>query len=476
MTGLPDNSQAEPTPQSQTESSRQQGGAGSGTPPPVKTAVGFEGRPSSQEPKIERVFGIDFGEETTRIAVLRNGRPFLTMAGIFSSEMQIEAADGHENACSQVSMGFRSKLLKPKYLFPDAEAAVCSFFKNVHRCIANAANSAHPKAVLTVPAYYSSHQRVRLKRCAESCGLQIIGLINDYAAVVLSFVAGRPNRSGTILVLSIGADAVSTAVVKVQGDLIETVCSRSKSGNGGAHIADSVANAMLQKFDSGSKLSDLPLDQFLVWRARAQDLLFKHAAGHEQIMIGDDVNQSIIRMSRNELLDILSAGFESALGLANQVVEDAGINRTQFDFVLIVGGIVGNSVVAKYLAQSFPRLHRMILNADMAAAFGAALRAGVLEKQIEEPLIWDVLAQPVYKIIGASRQIIIPSGTSIPVTVQTAMTSVESHIGQEIDNEMSVVPTENVVSGTRLDKPTTIEVSVTADGIIEVAALAEGTV
>jgi molecular chaperone DnaK (HSP70) len=442
----------------------------------VKTAVGFEGRPSSREPKIERVFGIDFGEETTRIAVLRNGKPHFATSGIFPSEVNVEPTEWLDDANTPVLMGLRSKLLKPEYLFPHAEAAVCSFFKKVHRCINNAANSAHPKAVLTVPAYYSSHQRVRLKRCAESCGLQIIGLINDHAAVVYSFVAGRPNRSGNILVLSIGADAVSTAVVKVQGSLIETVCSRSKTGIGGAHVVDAVADAMLQKFDNGSKFLDLSLDQLLVWRAHVQDVLFKHAAGHEQIMIGDVENRSIIRMPRNELLDILSAGFKSALDLANQVVEDSGINRTQFDFVLIVGGIVGNSVVAKYLAQSFPRLHRKILNADMAASFGAALRAGVLEKQIEEPLIWDLLTHPVYKIIGTSRQIIIPSGISISATVQTTMSSAGSLIGQEVDNEMCVIPTENVVSLTRLDKPVSIELGVTADGIIELTTLAEATI
>ncbi len=459
-------------PKTRTETLRQRGGGSSGLPPTSKTALGLEGSRNPPAGQVLNAFGIDFGEEYSRIASLRNGVPFFVPPGVFQSVIEIELPNQVNDSRRLVISGLRSNLrsqVNSATSNPDVDDLVKTLFGRVRSYINSMANIPRPKVVLTVPAYYCSEERIQVVRCAELAGLEVIGLINDYAAVVHSFVNGRAARSGTILVLSIGAETVSTAVVKVVGALIETVASMSAPGFGGRYVIDYLASHLLHKSESVKSFDELPAEQSEEWRDYAKDLLLNYGQNNESISVLGVDHAYVISVPKPELLDVLAFSLSDAVRLASDVLKESGVSREKLDFVLIVGGIVSNPIVSRHVAQQFPRLHRMILSSDRAPAFGAALRAGVLENHLEEPLLWDVLTQSIYKSGTASKQTIVPVGISLPTTMNISITDPDSEITQQRSGSEDLPSGHlaKISSGCDSSRPVTVELSINRDGILD---------
>jgi molecular chaperone DnaK (HSP70) len=375
--------------------------------------------------QLMNAFGIDFGEAKTRVAGFSGGVPYLMPPGAMDTSITMEVAHLTKGSVEQEVDALRSKLRLQKYTQNDGslgERAASRFFKKVCRGIKGVTPFDRPKAVITVPYYYTLPEREQLRICATAAGFDVLELLNDYAAVLHSFVRGKADRSGKMLVISIGADAVTTAIANVsRTSVIEILAARSASGKGATNLVDTFAEYLQHRFERGSiDLSEESEEQVGHWKTAAEDILYGKAQSNGEIFF---LFEHGIEIRVAEVLDLISDCLKTTITFANEVMKESRVSRDELKFVLLVGGIFKSKFATDFLATAMPKQYRLVLNADKSACYGAALRAAVLQKLIGDPALSDV--KPPEKESGIQEKLKIMNDE------QQSMHNLATQLGQQ---------------------------------------------
>lgn len=86
------------------------------------------------------------------------------------------------------------------------------------------------RAVLSVPSWYSAHQRWALERAAEVAGLEVLALLNHPSAVATAFGSGRGLARKRMLVFDWEGGPCAVSVVEMTGEDVEVVGAGSDEG------------------------------------------------------------------------------------------------------------------------------------------------------------------------------------------------------------------------------------------------------
>jgi molecular chaperone DnaK len=129
---------------------------------------------------------------------------------------------------------------------------------------------------------------------------------------------------------------------------------------------------------------------------------------------------------------------EKTMGPTRQAMKDAGLNPSDVDRILLVGGSTRipavQNAIKKYLGKDPDRT----INPDECVAIGAAIQAGVLVGEVKDVLLLDVtpLSLGIETLGGVSTRLI-EKNTTIPTkksqvfsTAADKQTSVEIHVLQ----------------------------------------------
>lgn len=394
------------------------GGSDSGVPPGTKTALDLGDERRRPRDELADVFGLDFGETTTRLAGLISGLPVMTQPGIFSSSAYVNDEEQHDES-PRLILNLRTKLrqsLSRATVDPDIEEIVKGHFEKIRSDIEYGTGFLTPKVVLTVPAYYCSAEREQLVNCATRAGFRVLGLINDYAAVLHAFVHRRSARRGRMLVVTFGADSTSIAIVSASNTLIETRLAHSFSCHGASYILRRLA-ATIDPSNYNSATCN-PCELSMDWQSLIIEVMHSDA-GHLDLPNLDCQTYSTVE--RAEIAGVIKDALKTTMDAISEMVASLKLLPTELDFILFVGKLFQVDLVRRSLASMFRGCRVMVLNADKAPCFGAVLRGGVLDGQIREPLLWDVLTQPIMVPAPEGERIVVPANVSLPVNTQLAM-------------------------------------------------------
>lgn len=456
-------------PDPQTDPRLNPGGPGSGVPPRIRTAMGLEDARRPPRSRLSDVFGIDFGDETMRLAGLINGMPVLTSPGIFPSIAVLSnfySPDEEEHVVSKI----RSRLREPGSVTIsdttiELKSLVTQYFENIRTDIAARTSYTEPKLVLTVPAYYCSAERLQLVNCANDAGFRVLGLINDYIAPVYSFVFRRNARSGNMLVVQLGAESCSAAIVSVSRGLIETKIARSFSGIGAEHVLQTLCET----------LNPSPMDAHgfsTSWLTAFVSALhtMKNSPTGELPLPAD---HNYIKVQRSDVLNSLTSIFKDILEVIRTMLDSSKLTLEEIPFILLSGKIFQIELVRRSLASGFSGSRMIVLNADKSASFGAAIRAGILDGQIEEPLIWDVLSQPIFVEKSSAEQIVIPANVTLPVNTKIPLDfdsdfnlSQGKCIDTRLEREPFILPWTKGIELQDNEEKLQLDIKINVDGLV----------
>lgn len=353
-------------PKKETKPDRSRGGSSSGVPPNFRIATEQEDweRPfvASKEPALrvppDLVFGIDFGDQTTRIAAASAARLALvgpkivpTSIGVGEGSQAWESKWWFESQIGQL----RNRIRNHETLTIDgrelkAHALGVKFFAKLRDSIELMTRHS-PRVVLNVPSFYTQQDREELALVVDSAGFKVLDTINDYASPVLAFARMGEKRNGNILSIAIGSKSLSIAILESLDGTVKTIAANSAATFGSCNL--------VQAF--GDHWNDNDFDA-------TSEYLEKIKA-----------NREIFRIEFSRVKD-----------LSESVLDASGRTFDNIGFVILNGKIVTNSTVQQTLATFFPGKRIAIVNPDKASAFGAALHASVIVGLNAIPLLNDI--------------------------------------------------------------------------------------
>lgn len=280
-------------------------------------------------------------------------------------------------------------------------------------------------AVITVPAYFNDAQRQATKDAGRIAGLNVLRIINEPTAAALAYGLDKNySKMANILIYDFGGGTLDVTLLTIDQGVFHVKAVAGNSHLGGEDLDNKLVNWCIEDFKRKYRL-DLTKSMKAVRRLRtacerAKRILSISTQANievDSIFEGIDYHTTISRARFEELsIDL----FRKAMEPVNQVLSDAGIDKSKIDEIVLVGGSTRIPKIKQMLSDIFngKKLNETI-NPDEAVAFGASIQASILTGNCDEKLNSIVLIDVVplslgIEIAGGIMSVLIDRNTTIP--------------------------------------------------------------
>ncbi|MEV5492409.1 molecular chaperone DnaK, partial [Streptomyces bobili] len=252
-------------------------------------------------------------------------------------------------------------------------------------------------AVITVPAYFNDSERQATKEAGEIAGLNVLRIVNEPTAAALAY--GLDKDDQTILVFDLGGGTFDVSLLEIGDGVVEVKATNGDNHLGGDDWDQRVVDYLVQQFKSGHGV-DLAKDKMALQRLR-------EAAEKAKIELSSSTETSINlpyitasaegplhldeKLTRAQFQQLTADLLERCKTPFHNVIKDAGINLSEIDHVVLVGGSTRMPAVAELVKElTGGNEANKGVNPDEVVAIGAVLQAGVLKGEVKDVLLLDV--------------------------------------------------------------------------------------
>ncbi len=233
-------------------------------------------------------------------------------------------------------------------------------------------------AVISVPAHFDEVRRKATMDAGTLAGLNVIGIVNEPVAAALYYATTR-SVSGKVLVYDLGGGTFDVTIMDVKGHQMDIVCSQGDHALGGvdfdAKIVEILEKIYKDKF--GSELISSEEDR-AKYEDEAEDI--KRTLSRRNVakkMLYGPAGNMRIEITREMFEQAISEHMDRADILVEVALEEAGVEPSKIDKVLLVGGSTRIPLVQQRLEKIFGFAPETAVNVDECVALGAALHAGL---------------------------------------------------------------------------------------------------
>ncbi len=300
-------------------------------------------------------------------------------------------------------------------------------------------------AVITVPAYFNDAQRQATKDAGKIAGLNVLRIINEPTAAALAYGLDK-KKDETIAVYDFGGGTFDISILEVGEGVVDVKSTNGDTHLGGDDLDQRIIEWMVAEFKNLEGV-DLSRDRMAVQR-------LKEGAEKAKIelstAIETDINlpfitanqtgpkHLVMKLTRAKLEQLVDDLLRRTMEPVRQALEDAGLQPSQVDEVVLVGGSTRMPKVQELVRGHFGKEPHKGVNPDEVVAVGAAVQGGVLAGDVKDVLLLDVTPLSLgVETLGGVMTSLIARNTTIPTrktemfsTAADNQTNVEVHVLQ----------------------------------------------
>ena len=256
------------------------------------------------------------------------------------------------------------------------------------------------KVVITVPAWFNDVQRKATKLAGELAGLEVLRIINEPTAAILSSDIDTKNGERIVMVADYGCGTLDFSICEVSEGMIEVLASDGDVFLGGQNYDNAIVDWLAEEFMKDHSGIDLRKDPMayarLVEAAEKAKCELSTSMQTEinlpYITVQDGVPQMLVMtLTRAKFESLVADLNRQVIEIARRALEKAGKESSDINDILLVGGSCRIPSVQESLKNAFGDKLNKTANFDEAVALGAATQAkAIANPEEDDTLLLDV--------------------------------------------------------------------------------------
>ena len=296
-------------------------------------------------------------------------------------------------------------------------------------------------AVVTVPAYFSDHQKFATRAACELAGVRLLRLLPEPTAAAISLgVADDRTSSKTVMVFDLGGGTFDISILNISQGVFMEIAKGGDMWLGGDNIDQLLANFVYSQVElslNGKTLIELLSLMSPTEQARFKvELKEKCEAAKIQLSSKNEAQIELFGILRNpngkplnidvkinrDQFDILIAStVEKVSKITDQLLREIRFEPELIDTVVMVGGSSLIPMIQEELRKKFGTEKVKIHPRPMTAvAEGAAIMATNLSGTLQETMhmMHSTAHDYFIQLAHGQRHLLVPRNTPLPYTVE----------------------------------------------------------